>query len=85
VTSFKALRVGMIVRIKGGIDGRYFLLKLEPYELGPGDVFAVLPNRAPPPRRYVLSPEAVRRRIVYRIVDPLLDAKPVTRAKELAR
>jgi hypothetical protein len=33
----------------------------------------------------VVADYAVGERRIYRVVDPLLDARPVTRAKELAR
>jgi hypothetical protein len=87
VTDFASLREGMIVFLRGldAIEGRYILLSREPYTYGTGHCFSVYPDRAIPPDKYVLSYRAVERRIVYRVVDPLLDARPVTRAKELAR
>jgi hypothetical protein len=46
----------------------------------------VLPGRScRPTEEAVISRDTIARRIVYRVVDPLLDAKPVTRTKELAR
>lgn len=98
VTDFATLRAGMIVWVKPCLWGcdkhRYILLGATTANYGPAG--PTLPSPALvalPSSRYCpstarlrsVSERTVSERRAYRVVDPHLDAKTTTRARELTR
>jgi hypothetical protein len=92
VTDFASLRSGMTVFVNPCAScirhHRGMLLGLKDHP-GFERHYEVVPFPKCVNRKHWLyaavAPDHVRERRLYRVVDPLLDARPVTRAKELAR
>jgi hypothetical protein len=86
VTDFASLRAGMIVYSRNCkcCDREWCraMLWSPSLVLTPG--WRTVPNCSPRSNA-VVSKGGVDRGVIYRVVDPLLDARPVTRARELAR
>ncbi len=96
VTDFSSLRAGMIVwsiNLTRCSCSRHRYIITSPWHGGVANEDETVRNvpawqvYPPPPcgRWTVITEESVAERHVYRVVDPLLDAKPVERAKELQR